>query len=197
MKYKFLEKEQKYDGTQLRSLFNYEQGLVGNSIVCFIGPAEVKEHLVDCEDRLNNDFISSKKMMHFIIEIFDISLREAVVWQRLFISQIIDYLKENRYLPNFKGIENVRVNRRGDDIFIDAKKFSVSIATLSFVSGLIHVGLNINVGNECPVNAIGFQDFYNSNNVKCDMKRIAEVLMKNFVEEFEDIQEACYKVKEV
>lgn len=195
MKYKFLDKEQKYDGSQLHSHFGYENGVEGNSIVSFIGPAEVKEHLVDCEDRLKNDFISSEQMMHFIIEIFDVSLREMVVWQRLFIAQIVSYLKEKTYLPSYSNIESVR--RGGDDIFVNGKKLSVSIATLSPVSGLIHVGLNIKVGEECPVNAIGFQNFYTNFNYECAMKQIAELFMGNFIEEFNSIQKSCYKVKGV
>lgn len=195
MKYKFLDKEQKYDGSQLHSHFGYENDVNGNSIVCFIGPAEVKEHLVDCEDILKNDFISSEHMMHFIIEIFDASLRETVVWQRLFITQIIDFLKENLQ----KGY---KIYRLGDDVFINDKKFSVSIATLSPVSGLVHVGLNINVGEGCPVKAIGFYSLLYSKEYydmgwDYHLGGIARDIMNRFVEEFKDIENACYKVKGV
>jgi len=194
MKCKFLDKEQKYDGSQLHSHFGYENGVDGNSIVSFIGPAEVKEHLVDCEDRQIGDFISSKRMMHFIIEIFGgVSLREMVLWQRLFIVQITDFLRE--MLPK-KGIS---VGRDGDDIFVDGEKFSVSIATLSPVSGLVHVGLNIEVGDNCPVKAIGFNEVAGhiiTNSISFERKT-AFVLMQWFVTEFESIQKACYKVKGV
>ena len=187
MKYKFLNKEIKYDGSQLHSHFGYENGVEGNGIVCFIGPAEVKEHLVDCEDRLINDFISSKRMMHFIIEIFDVSLREMVVWQRLFITQITTFLRENLKKESC---------RSGDDIFVGGKKFSVSIATLSPVSGLIHVGLNIEVGDNCPVKAIGFHEIM-GHRIFINEKELASVLMSRFVGEFESIQNSCYKVKGV
>lgn len=190
MKYKFLDEEQKYDGSQLHSHFGYENGVEGNSIVCFIGPAEVKEHLVDCEDRKNDDFISSEQMLHFIIEIFDVSLREMVVWQRLFIAQIVNLLK--RSFPETTSIEEAF--RAGDDIIIRGRKLSVSIATLSPVSGLIHVGLNINVGEDCPVSAIGFKEF---GDIGYDIKVIAITLMDRFREEFESIQKSCYKVKGV
>jgi len=186
MKFKFLDKEIKYDGSQLHSHFNYENGLEGNSISCFFGPAEVKEHLVDCEDKLKNDFINSAYMMHFIIEIFEASLREAVVWQRLFIAQIAAFLKKCCLVSH--------VAYRGDDIFIDNKKLSVSIATKSPVSCLIHVGLNIEVGDECPVLAVGFNDF---DDYGYALRDVAHMLMAAFVEEFEDIQKACYKVKGV
>ena len=188
MKYKFLNKEQKYDGTQLHSHFGYENGVNGDSIVSFIGPAEVKEHLVDCEDRLKNDFIRSESMLHFIIEIFDVSLKEMVVWQRLFITQIVDFLKV-LVKSDFNNI-----HREGDDIFVGGKKFSVSIATLSPVSGLIHVGLNIKVGENCPVIASSFVDLPD---LGYDVKSFAIILMDKFVKEFQDIQDVCYKVKGV
>lgn len=62
--------DQLYDGAQLHHAFCYENGgPLGASIVYFRGPAEVKDHLVDIEDRLADDFIKSKDMWHFIIEI--------------------------------------------------------------------------------------------------------------------------------
>lgn len=189
MKKVFLSEVQMYDGSQLHSHFGYENGVEGNSIVSFIGPAEVKEHLVDCEDKQIGDFISSKRMMHFIIEIFDISLREMVVWQRLFIIQITDILSR-MFLE--RGIS---VCCDGDDIFVDGKKFSVSIATVSPVSGLIHVGLNIEVGNNCPVKAIGFNEV--EGHIITNEREIAFVLMQRFVIEFKGIKKACYKVKGV
>jgi hypothetical protein len=187
MKYKFLENELKYDGTQLHSLFGYENDLVGNSIVCFIGPAKVREHLVDCEDRLAGDYISSEKMLHFIIEIFDASLRETVAFQRLFISIIVDHLQRRA------SLEDMSIERKGDDIFINDKKFSVSIATKSLVSGLIHIGLNIEVGENCPVRATGFLDF----DKDLDLASWSRFVMQNFAEEFDNIQQACYKVRSV
>lgn len=188
MKYKFLNKEIKYNGSQLHSHFGYENGVNGDSIVSFVGPAEVKEHLVDCEDKLKNDFINSEQMLHFIIEIFDISLREMVVWQRLFITQTIDFLKVLA-IPN-----SINIRRERDDIFVRDKKFSVSIATLSPVSGLIHVGLNIKVGENCPVIASSFDDLPD---LGYDVKSFAIILMDRFVKEFQDIQDVCYKVKGV
>ncbi|MEK6556365.1 MAG: DUF366 family protein, partial [Bdellovibrionota bacterium] len=42
MKQKWIEKEFKYDGTQLASLFNYlNYGIVGDSIVSWIGPCDI------------------------------------------------------------------------------------------------------------------------------------------------------------
>ncbi|NQV69853.1 MAG: DUF366 family protein, partial [Pseudohongiella sp.] len=51
MKTKLLPETIDYTGTQLSSLWAYKTaGLQGDSIVSFIGKADVSEHLVDLED---------------------------------------------------------------------------------------------------------------------------------------------------
>ena len=182
MKYEYLG-ELDYDGSQLHHAFAYESAnILGPSIVCFVGAASVKEHLVDLEDSISDDFIESEKMLHFIIEIPNASIRETVVWQRYFIRLISDKL--HSFLTNEKIIVD------GDDILIGEKKLSVSIATLSHFSGLIHVGLNIRVGQNCPVAAIGLEG----------VSRIyppiyfGKELIQKFAEEYDDIVNASYKV---
>lgn len=193
-----------YDGSQLHHAFAYEQRRVlGPSICVFRGAANVKEHLVDLEDSLADDFIKSEEMWHFIIEIPGATITEMVVWQRLFIFMCIDHL---RYIQVAKD-----ACRIGDDIMIEPDesdsygmiepdepggeydKLSVSIATLSRFSGLIHVGININVGEGCPVEATGLKDFVDQKDVDLFGKRMAS----NFVCEYNNIIEATYKVTEV
>ena len=141
-----------YDGSQLHHAFAYEQAKeLGTTICYFRGSADVKEHLVDLEDSLANDFIKSEEMWHFIIEIPEATITEMVVWQRLFISMCIDELMKYDMCFN--------ITRKGDDIMLGDSKLSVSIATLSRFSGLIHVGINIKVGEGCPVDAKGLADF--------------------------------------
>ena len=50
-----------YDGTQIRSLWAYNQYQIqGDSIVSFIGPCDIPtENIVDCEDVLTNQTIYS------------------------------------------------------------------------------------------------------------------------------------------
>ncbi len=171
-----------YDGSQLHHAFAYEQVReLGATICYFRGAANVKEHLVDLEDSLVNDFIKSEEMWHFIIEIPEATITEMVVWQRLFISMCIDDLR--------KFETDLIISRKGDDIMILDKKLSVSIATLSRFSGLIHVGINIKVGKECPVEAIGLSDFMKGRYSPFG-KRIADT----FVKEYEDIKKATFKV---
>ena len=180
-----------YDGSQLKHCLAYEyKKVLGSTISYFIGAAAVKEHLVDLEDSLANDFIKSKKMAHFVIEIPGASITEAVLWQRLFITKCIDWIHANRSIRDIMWF-----NRDGDDILIalvegDWKKLSVSIATLSRFSGLIHVGINIEVGPDCPVKAIGLSE------ITSNISQFAKIVAKEFAEEYTDIVNATYKVVE-
>lgn len=182
-----------YDGSQLHHAFAYERsGDLGETIVIFRGEAQVKDHLVDLEDSLADDFIHANDMWHFIIEIPNATIMEAVTIQRLFICKCIEILQN--LLPGKAFI------RRGDDIIVGGKKLSVSIATLSRFSGLIHVGINIDPGTRCPVPAIGLTELLGRKK-KVDRESCIRDFGKNvahvFIEEYEDMKEATYKVKEV
>ncbi|MCK4816859.1 DUF366 family protein [bacterium] len=176
-----------YDGSQLHHAFAYEQAKVLGATICYFrGSANVKEHLVDLEDSLVNDFIKSKEMWHFIIEIPGATITEMVIWQRLFISMCIDNLRESHG-------PTIIITRKGDDIMIRDRKLSVSIATLSRFSGLIHVGINIEVGEGCPVDAIGLLDL----NGRGYSSIFGRGMAFAFVEEYNDIKNATFKVIEV
>ncbi|RJX22871.1 MAG: DUF366 family protein [Desulforudis sp.] len=140
-----------YDGTQLTSLWAFRRyRLQGNSIVSFRGPCRVDvEKLVDAQDTLDGAFIYSPDMLHFIVEHFDNDLEKAVYRQRLLVVLIRDVLK---------GMLGVgRISRTGDDLYVEDRKLSVSIATVSPVSTLIHTGLNIDATGT-PVPAVGLVD---------------------------------------
>ncbi len=174
--------ELNYDGSQLQHAFAYKKAAVlGPTIAFFRGSADVKDHLVDLEDKLANDFIKSADMWHFIIEIPDATITEAVALQRLFICLCIEMLEQMN--------NDVVYERRGDDIIVNGKKLSVSIATLSRFSALIHVGINITVGDGCPVDAIGLSDFIASTNTHFEIE-----MANAFKEEYDDIKNATYKV---
>ena len=176
-----------YDGSQLHHAFAYEQAKeLGATICYFRGSANVKEHLVDLEDSLANAFIKSEEMWHFIIEIPEATITEMVVWQRLFISMCIDELLTYNICPK-------NITRKGDDIMVGDSKLSVSIATLSRFSGLIHVGINIKVGEDCPVDATGLADFMSTN----DLLVFGQIMAVEFSDEYNDIKNATFKVIEV
>lgn len=180
-------KQMDYDGSQLHHAFAYEQAKALGATICYFrGSANVKEHLVDLEDSLANDFIKSKEMCHFIIEIPEATITEMVVWQRLFISMCTDNLRE-------ECGDKVIITRKGDDIMVGDRKLSVSIATLSRFSGLIHVGINIEVGEGCPVDAIGLLDF----NGRGYPSIFGSGMAFAFAEEYNDVKNATFKVIEV
>jgi len=181
--------EMDYDGSQLKHCLAYEyRTVLGPSICFFIGAADVKDHLVDLEDSLADDFIKSERMAHFIIEIPNIGIQEAVVWQRLFIRMIAREIG--------KDIGSLEIEINGDDIMIANEKLSVSIATLSRFSGLIHVGINIHVGKDCPVAAIGLADVADGFGIFTDEHSWAQYISHVFADEYTDIVNATYKVIE-
>ena len=177
----FIDKEIKYIGSQLRPHWIYENfHISGDSIVSFIGEVDVKlSEMVDIEDVINNEPIYSKSMLNFIIEQFDIDLTAMVLAQRLFVSIIKEILEEKR----------IKVTRRGDDLFYSNRKLSVSIATKSITSCLIHTALNI-IKEGAPVDASDLSEMGIA-----DIKELACCIMERYKKEFEDIKLATYKVR--
>lgn len=141
-----------YDGSQLRSHFAYKTfGILGDSIVGFAGPCDVKTaSMVDLEDATRGLHIYSENMLHFIVERFDDDLTLAITLQRLLVANAIAELQD--------GVDGLRLVRRGNDIFDETCKLSVSIATVSPVSTLIHFGINI-VSRNTPVPTKGLEDY--------------------------------------
>ena len=184
MKTFFIEDEVKYIGSQLVPHWIYKNYKIqGDAIVAFIGECEVKlTEMVDIEDVINNEPIYSKSMLSFITEQFNINLVEGVFRQRLLICIIKELLEE-------KG---VFVVRNGDDLMIDGRKLSVSIATKSATSILIHTGLNID-STGAPVKASGLTSELNITNIR----EFALEVMKRYSEELEDIELASTKVRGV
>ena len=112
----------------MRSHWIYRNfGILGDAVVAFVGPCEVdRDSMVDLEDVLNDDYIYSKKMLNFIVEIFGIALQEGVLLQRLFPSILQDRINGLLEVP--------AIRRRGDDLFYqDTAKLSVSIHDESYI----------------------------------------------------------------
>lgn len=181
MKSKFIENEIKYTGAELAPHRIYRnQKIQGDAIVAFIGECDVKlTEMVDIEDVINNEPIYSKKMLSFICEIFNINLPEGVLRQRLLITTIKEVLEMDY---------NMKVRRNGDDLFINDKKLSVSIATKSATSVLIHTGINIDPEG-APIAATGLNIIPDIN-----VKDFAKKVMDRYCEETEDIMLATTKV---
>ena len=184
MKTKLIEEEIKYRGSQLAPHWIYKNfKLQGDAIVAFIGECEVKlTEMVDIEDVINNEPIYSKLMLSFITEQFGVELVEGVFRQRLLICIIKELLEER----------GVFVVRNGDDLMINNRKLSVSIATKSTTSILIHTGLNI-LSEGAPVKASGLTSELGIE----DVREFALEVMKRYSEEIEDIKLASTKVRGV
>lgn len=181
---KFIDEEIKYEGFQLAPHWIYKNFKIqGDAIVAFIGECEVKlTEMVDIEDVINNEPIYSKSMLSFISEQFNIGLVEGVFRQRLLICTIKEALETR----------GVKVTRDGDDLFFDGRKLTVSIATKSATSVLIHTGVNI-ISSGAPVKASGLGEDIGIDNIE----GFAKEVMTKYSEEIHDIIQASAKVRGV
>lgn len=184
MKIKYIDDEVKYIGSQLAPHWIYKNyNMQGDSIVAFCGECEVKlTEMVDIEDVINNEPIYSKSMLSFITEQFNVNLVEGVFRQRLLICIIKEELEKR----------GVFVVRNGDDLMIEGAKLTVSIATKSQTSVLIHTGINI-LSEGAPVKACGLTSELGI----VDIKEFANTIMQRYSDEIEDIVLASTKVRGV
>ncbi len=184
MKTLFIDDQIKYEGWQLSPHWIYKNfKLQGDAIVAFTGECEVKlGEMVDIEDVINNEPIYSKNMLSFITEQFNVNLVEGVLRQRLLICIIKEVLEKR----------GVKVERFGDDLYVNCKKLTVSIATKSLTSVLIHTGININPAG-APIKAAGLETDLGIT----DVKEFAKEIMQKYSAEIDDIILASTKVRGV
>lgn len=184
MKTKLVDKEIKYEGWQLSPHWIYKNFKIqGDATVAFKGECEVKlTEMVDIEDVINNEPIYSKSMLSFISEQFNVGLVEGVFRQRLLICIIKEALERR----------GIKVVRSGDDLFVDGKKLTVSIATKSLTSILIHTGVNID-SQGAPVKACGLTNDLGIT----DIDEFAKEILQHYSEEIDDIILASTKVRGV
>ena len=180
---KFIKEEIKYTGNELAPHWIYRNfKLQGDAVVAFCGECEVKlAEMVDVEDVINNEPIYSKFMLNFIIEHFNIGLIEGIARQRLLICIIKEALEQFT-------VHSSQFTRRGDDLFVNDKKLTVSIATKSMTSVLVHTGINIDPTG-APIDAIGLKEL----GIK-DMEEFAKNVMLKYSQEIDDIILASTKV---
>lgn len=177
------EADERYDGSQLRAHWIYDRfGIAGDAAVAFFGAADVRgESLVDLADRRDGLFIASDRMLHVIVERFGPGLERAVVTQRLLVHLTRELLADH-------GVTGLR--RSGDDLFVGAGKLSVSIATVSGVSSLVHLGINVVAsGAPVPVAALAALDLKE--------RPFAAELLERFRDEIAAMAHAATKVRAV
>lgn len=183
MKFEFLNHSDLYNGTQMRPLKNYlAHGILGNSCVAWVGPCEVNtDEMIDGEDLRAKESICGSKMLHFVFEVFDQNLFSGVCLQRLFADHI-----RSGILQLTAG--QCGLDRQGDDLFWNQKKLSISIATKTINSVLIHFAVNVsNAGTPVPTCAL--EDF------GIQPKPLYDVVSASFSKEFLSIGEATWKVR--
>lgn len=137
-----------YDGTQLNPHWILNTfDITGDAIVAFQGKADVKtSHMVDLHDVKANAPIYSPSMLHFVGEFFIDSLEYGILLQNLFVLQVYSRLLE-------RGTQGL--SRKGNDIFVKGRKLSVSIATKTPISVLVHMGINIETeGTPVPTSGL-------------------------------------------
>ena len=107
---------------------------------------------------------------------------EGVFRQRLLICIIKETLEKR----------GVKLTRSGDDLYVGNKKLTVSIATKSATSVLIHTGINI-ISEGAPIAACGLKNNLNID----DIEEFANEILENYANEIDDIVMASTKVRGV
>lgn len=179
----YIEERINYTGAELYPHWIYRRfNLCSDVIIAFCGETKVElDSLVDIEDVINDEPIYSKNMLNFLVEHFEIGLTEAVLRQRMLICIIKETLEDY----------NKVIIRRGDDLFYEDRKLTVSIATKSLTSCLIHTGINI-CADGAPIEVSSLEQMGIS-----DIKEFANKIMQRYTEEMMDIKIAVAKVRGV
>ena len=141
----------RYDGSQLTAHWIYRTfGIVGDALVGFRGACAVAAaEMADLEDLHHGPGICGDDMVHLVLEVFgERDLQKAVWRQRLLVAIAQERLV---HLGARRGVV-----RTGDDLWHGPRKLSISVATITPVSTVTHLALNV-VATGVPkgVKAIG------------------------------------------
>ncbi len=183
-----MDRQIRYDGRQLAPHWIYRTfDVLGDAVVAFVGPCRVElSEMVDIKDVKAAAPIYSPLMLHLIAEFFSGDLHQTVYRQRLLIvtaKELLETLTERR------------ITRKGDDLYLpradsNLGKLSVSIATASATSTLIHTGFNIQTEGT-PVPTVGLAE------LGVDVPAFASEMLRRYVDEVNDIWLARCKVRAV
>jgi len=173
-----------YTGRELRSHFIRERtGIETDGLIAFIGGCRVEgDALVDLEDSEAGDFIAAERMLHFIGEHFAVGPREGNLRLRLLVAIVRELIE--------RETAGTAVERRGDDLFAGGRKLSVAVSTVSPVSSLMHLGVNIDPAG-APVEAVGLEE------LGVDPLGLAGAVLERYGAECRSIEIALRKVRGV
>lgn len=181
-RYKWMNERMGYSGAELRSRWVREQtGLDGDAAAVFQGPCDVPtDRLVDMDDAAAGATIVAAEMAHVIVEHPGCPLPQGVLRQRLLVCILCESL----------GMRGVSPRREGDDVFVDGRKLTVSIAAPAPDATLIHLGVNVNPAG-APVPAVGLDEI----GVRAD--ELLHDVMIRYGDELRSASHAVTKVREV
>ena len=184
MKTQILEEDTAYTGAQLRAGWIREVGgLSGDAALAFLGPCDVApEYMVDRVDLEAGAQIASPRMLHILIEHPGVDLAHITDRQRLLMALAGEIINHH--------LRETLIRREGDDLYLRDRKLSVSVATVSPSSGLIHSGFNVR-GEGAPVLAVGLEE------LGIEARDFAARLLDAYANEIEGAAQAAAKVKSV
>ena len=181
-----------YDGSQINPSWAFQEyGIYGSSVITWIGPVNITpNNLKDFADVGLE--IKSNYMVNFICEFFDQqppNMRVAYLRQRLLVMIFRETLAEY-------GVET---KRDGDDIFVDDRKLSISIASVSLSSSKIHFAFNLeDKGTPDDVETIGLYDIEINNQQIFNEDNLVDLInevVDRFIKELETIENDISKTK--
>ncbi|MBQ2635781.1 MAG: DUF366 family protein [Methanobrevibacter sp.] len=190
--HKHVDKIFEYDGSQINPSWAFQEfGIYGSSIITWIGPVNITpDNLKDFADVGLE--IKSSNMVNFICEFFDqqpTNMRIAYLRQRLLVMIFKEILTEF----------GVKTTREGDDIFVDGRKLSISIASVSLSSAKIHFALNLeDKGTPGDVDTIGLYDIKVNDKQVFTEKNLLDLVkdtVNRFINELETIENDISKTK--
>lgn len=174
-----------YDGAQLRAHWILRRtGMVGDALVAFRGPCRVAAaEMADLADLLDGPGIAGDDMVHFLWESFsEGDLLRAILRQRLLAATAREVLEARR------SVAGPPLRRSGDDLYLGEGKLSISIATRSLVSTLIHFAVNV-TSSGVPVRCAALAD------LGVEPEGFAHALLQRAAEEHASILVARAKVR--
>ena len=181
-----------YDGSQINSSWAFQEfGIYGSSVITWIGPVNITpDNLKDFADVGLE--IKSNNMVNFICEFFDQqppNMRIAYLRQRLLVMIFREILTEY----------GVQTRREGDDIFVDGRKLSISIASVSLSSAKIHFALNLeDKGTPGDVETIGLFDIIVNDEQVFNNDNLIDLInetVNRFIDELKTIENDIIKTK--
>lgn len=183
MGYEVLEDSFPYTGRELRSGWVREKTGIGGggAAVGWMGPCRVDtDDLVDLDDAREGAVIEASRMAHVIVEHPGCTLQAAVLRQRLLVCILGEVLRER----------GVRVLRDGDDLYVDGRKLTVSIAAPWRGGCLIHLGINVDPTG-APVPSLGLDE------LNVPPRELLETLLNRYQKELATAAHAELKVRSV